>query len=66
MVQFQKLVPEYYDAVTDATYDASGNMLTCKFRVKGDSTGLPATWAVVSTLTMTYDASGNMLTAVRS
>lgn len=57
---FVALVPEKYDALTDATYDASGNMLSCKFR-NGGLTGV-----VISTLTMTYDADGNMLTAVRS
>jgi hypothetical protein len=66
MVQFQKLVPEYYDAVTGMTYDGSGNMLTAVFRVKGDSTGASTTWAIAGTLTMTYDGSSNLATAVRS
>lgn len=56
---FVTLVPEYYDAVTDCTYDASGNLLSCRFRNGG------AAGVVISTLTMAYDADGNMLTAER-
>jgi hypothetical protein len=54
------LVPEKYNAVTDCTYDAAGNMLSCKFRHGG------VAGVVLSTLTLTYDSSGNLLTAERS
>lgn len=54
------LVPESFDAVTDCTYDANNNMLSCKFRQK-DASG-----PIISTLTCTYDANNNMISAVRS